>query len=181
MIPTKSLLSAFGLLLFTFIVTPLSATLNPHDGLFVRNTATDLGHITSTQTLLLDLVRVYRADAEITLIDRDTNQPVAQFQKTWNYGVDAANGTTGGASENSSIQVAIYNSSDYDMTVLDGIPEGNYRLTMDVLAADYSPDSQEATYGYFDNYGDFGYGYVGVDIGSEFQSSASSEVLLVSQ
>lgn len=181
MIHIKSLLSAFGLLMSVVIVSPLSATLSPHDGLYIRNTSSDLGHITATQTLLLDLVQVYRADAEITLIDSDTNQPVAQFLKTWDYGANAANGTGGGAAENSSIQVAIYNSSDYDMVVLDGIPEGNYRVNLDVLAPDYSPDLQEATYGYFDNYGDFGYGYVGVDMGSEFQSFASSQLILVSQ
>jgi|GEM_PF-2336036 len=181
MIYTKSLLSAFALLMSVLVVAPLRATLTPSDGMFVRSTSANLGSIVSGQTVLFDLVRVYRADAEITLINNDTNQPVAQFLKTWNYGSDSANATGGGATGGLPINVSMQNNSDYDMIVLDGVPEGNYRVNMDVLAPDYSPDTQESDYGYFDSYGDFGYGFIGIDMGSQYQSSAASDIMVLTE
>lgn len=175
----KKIICTFAFFALLMFALPLHATLVSGGGLYVRSTSATLGHILPTQTLVFDLIRAYRADSEISLIDLDTNQIIAQFGSRWDFITETGSETFGGAYDPAVVNVTLDHGYGYDTAVLTHIPEGNYRVTLDALAPDYYPGSyREETYGYFNSYGTSGMGFVGIDMGANYESYVAVDIIL---
>jgi len=168
-----------GLFIVLAVVNSLSATLVSGGGLYVRRTGTDLGHIAPGQTLIFDLLRAYQSDAELTVINNDTNEIVAQFTEIWDFSHNIGGGFCGGTYYPSTVVSTIDDESGFQVASLTNIPEGNYRVTLEALAPDYyTTGFREDLYGFFDNYGTYGQGFVGIDMGINYDSFVGTDIIL---
>ncbi|MGC4074203.1 MAG: hypothetical protein QM760_17170 [Nibricoccus sp.] len=150
----KQLLRAVAVLSLCF-AAPLFANLTAGGGLIVLSTSTNIGTISSGQTLTLDLVTVEVADLEIRVVNTANNQVVATAGNAWNY-------YTGQS----------YN-TNYESIDITGLPSGSYRVDMDLRFPDYATSPYQPYPGspfwwmltnYFDTYS--GYGAIYIDVGA---------------
>ena len=163
--PMKRVFSALVLFVSVGFSTPLFAVLTPGGGLTLLSTWTDLGHLSSTQTLSLDLVTAQVADIEIRVVNVNTNEVVAQIGKIWYYDTQTPSIANGGG--NYPVIVTVGPSGGQDIVNITHLPDGDYRVELDMLFPDYWGSYLFVWHqptAYFDPYS--GYGALYLDVGA---------------
>lgn len=114
----------------------LFGTLTSGGGLVLLSTSVNVGPISSTQTLTLDMMAAETADVEIRVVNIATSQVVAGVTKIWNYQTqNPGNAYWSNGSE--ATPVSISSELGQDFVDITSIPAGNYRVELDVLLPDY--------------------------------------------
>lgn len=131
----KKILAAFILFVSVGLLSPLFADLTPYPGLVVLHTSTQIGHLSSRQTLSFDLVTAQTADIEMRVVNEVTNEVVAVVGKTWDYENQAPNNGGGGGS--GSIITTAESSWGQDIINMTNFPDGVYRVELDLQCPDY--------------------------------------------